>query len=500
MSNVTKSKFKIFFTTLYPLWIIVTIGAILRFTNLNWDGGARIHPDEALIVNGALAIKFFSNLFPGFHDYNGLSIYLLKLFTLNETAPETITISGRFLSALISTTTIPIIYLLGKRMWNKDIGLLAAFLFTFTPLSIQLAHFYTTESILLFLLTVLLYGCVMYTYTPTIKHIFWIGCVSGLLLATKNTAYLFLPIPLSIVFFRKKHLLIFVCLTLLFFFIGSPYSFLDFQGYLARSHYLSDVVSGRLLMDWTMQFQYTNWTFWIQNILLGFGPIIFFGFLCTKAPRIFMLWSLAYIIFLGNTYLKFTRYSAPLIPLMCLYTAKVLWDIRQTKFGLIVVSTVILLQIVWGAMFFHIYLVPHTSIQAENWIHQHIPKDSILLQEEWNSIIRFKSNYIRKSFNFYSPDTPTKFQTLQNMLKQSDYVIIESPKVKNTVIRLSAIYPNSNTFYTHLANGTLGFTKIAEFSSYPMFGPLKIDDSSAEETWYAFDHPTITIYKNITSP
>ena len=115
-------------------FILTAIGAVFRFTNLNWDMGGRLHPDEALIVNGALAIKFFSHVFPGFHDYNGLSVYLLKSASLIASTllqspywsatPEGVTLVGRFVSALLATASIPLIYTIAKRLWNKEIGMI----------------------------------------------------------------------------------------------------------------------------------------------------------------------------------------------------------------------------------------------------------------------------------------------------------------------------------------------------------------------------------------
>ena len=140
--------------------LITILGGIFRFTNLNWDAGLRLHPDEALIINGAHAVRFFSHLFPGFFDYNGFSVYLVRAtalaiswFTNNPYWSQNVigmTMVGRFLSALLATLSIPLVYLLGKSLWNKTVGVLAAFFLACTPLAIQLAHFYTTESILVF--------------------------------------------------------------------------------------------------------------------------------------------------------------------------------------------------------------------------------------------------------------------------------------------------------------------------------------------------------------
>jgi hypothetical protein len=266
-------------------------------------------------------------------------------------------------------------------------------------------------------------------------------------------------------------------------------------------------------MDWTLQFQNTDWTFWIPNLLVAFGPVIIVGKLGAlvsltrrnaneKVGKIFALWSLAFLVFIAITYLKFIRYSAPLLPFMSLFAAKLLWDIRKTLMGTIISIGMVAASVVWGVAFFHIYLVTHTSLQARDWIVQNIPPKAIILKEEWNSILRFDTAPLMDkrfgflSLNFYTPDEPMKQQRIQDAIKQSDYVIIESPKIYNTIKRNPGKYVKTMQFYEELENNS-AFTKVVEFTSYPQLGPWRFMDEFLEETWYAFDHPTIRIYKTL---
>jgi hypothetical protein len=55
-------------------------------------------------------------------------------------------------------------------------------------------------------------------------------------------------------------------------------------------------------------------------------------------------------------------------------------------------------------------------------------------------------------------------------------------------------------YYEDLFSGKSGFTKVAEFSSYPriqLFGKtiFEFPDESAEETFTVFDHPVMRVYK-----
>lgn len=510
-----------------PVILIVIFGAILRFTNLNWDNGGRLHPDEALIVNGAIAIKFFSQLFPGFHDYNGLSVYLLAGVTQLASlvsgslywsqSPEGVTIVGRFLSALMGTVSIPLLYLLGKRLWRHTAGIYAAAFLVSSPLIIQLAHFYTTENLLLLLLIILLNTAAAYTQKPDRYSLIAMSITMGLLLATKNTAYLFLPIPLAIILISRKplpyvtsHGLLFFAICGAAFFAGSPYSLLDLSGYMTRSKYLADVVSGVLPMDWTIQFRKTDGFFWFPTLLYATGFLVIIGIIGSiphiryvrkNIRGIFAAWSLGFLLFLAFTFLKFTRYAAPLIPFFALFAAGLLSDWEKTFAGKLISYTTIGLHIFYACIFFSIYSTPHTSLTAATWIGDNVPPSSVILTEEWNSIVRFSrpeldsKNYRIVSFNFYAPDTEIKQKNLLSLISQTDYILLESPKVKNTVARLSADYPNTYIFYNDLENNRLGFTKAAQFTSYPRIGSFAINDSRAEETFTIFDHPTVTLYK-----
>lgn len=515
------------FTVIFVFLVVSSI--LFRFANLNWDHGNRIHPDEALIINGAMNVRFFSNLDTGFHDYNGLSVYALRAasqtisaLTHNQSYVQTaekMTVVGRYVSASISTISVILVYILALQFFSVPTALIAATLIAFSPLSIQLAHFYTTDSLLVALFVSLLLSITMYVRNHTMWNALWMAIPIGAACATKNTAYFFIPLPIFAILsahqsLPKKisHTTSFVCLSAIVFFILSPHTFVDFSGYIQRSRYLQQVVSGNLLFDWTMQFQHTGPWYWFIQTVWAFGPLAVVGpiglFLLlwfwtkhrlhqTFPLTLLSVWTIAFGIFLSLTYLKFIRYNAPLLLGYSIGFAYLYDKVRSKPRLRLLLQGVLGIQILYGVMFSSIYYSPHASLHAYAWITQNISPPSTILVEEWNSIIRFNKNSNRtiRSFNFYDPDTSLKNTKLTEALSQSDYIILESPKVKNTVTRLKNIYPDTAMFYSHLENGNLGFTEIATFSSYPHIGPLKLNDENAEETFTIFDHPTVRIYK-----
>lgn len=518
--------------TLIALTVFL-IGAYLRFYNPHWDWGMRLHPDERLIVSGAYTIEFFRNLDPQFHDYNGLSVYLLKaavhgaawISGSNDflTSPEQMTIVGRALSATLSSISIVLVYWLGILLWGPAVGLIGSVLFSFSPLSIQLAHFYTTDTLItFFLLTAFVAGAIWWT-KPRLPVFIGVSAAIGLAIATKNTGYFFAPFPVLLIVVRKMdlrkkciHLLLFVQTAVLAFFAGSPYSFFDWKNYMGWSRYLSDVVSGRVIYDWTVQFMDTGIWFWIKNSLFAFGPLtVALGFLgviaIIGAKRkhasilvVYILWCLFFTLVLLLEYVKFIRYLAPLGPLLCLFAGYALTEIQKKNriLGLVVGGLSVGAAVGWGLAFFMIYTSPHPAARAAKWIASNVPGKAYLVGETWNEVIGYSAEPLRSKqlkvshINFYSPDTNAKMSEVIDEVTKADFIIIETPKVMNTITRLRDRYPLSVRFYQHLFAHKLGFIQAAQFGNFPRIGPLVVNDGQAEETFSVFDHGMVTIFRN----
>jgi hypothetical protein len=68
-----------------------------------------------------------------------------------------------------------------------------------------------------------------------------------------------------------------------------------------------------------------------------------------------------------------------------------------------------------------------------------------------------------------------------------------------SIPKVPEIYPLTSGFYQDLFAGKLGFTKVAEITSYPTIPVfnIPISDDSAEEAFTVFDHPKVLIYKRV---
>ncbi|MFP3852984.1 MAG: DUF2298 domain-containing protein [Anaerolineales bacterium] len=145
------------------LLIVLGLAAYLRFTGLNWDEGAHLHPDERFLtlVEGAIQpvqslSEYFntntSTLNPNnvghtFFVYGTLPIFIVRYVAewLGQTGYGEVFLVGRGLSATFSLITVLLSYLIGRKLYRERVGLLAAAFTAFAVLLIQHAHFFVVD-------------------------------------------------------------------------------------------------------------------------------------------------------------------------------------------------------------------------------------------------------------------------------------------------------------------------------------------------------------------
>ena len=147
------------------LVLILGGGSALRLLGVNWDENHHLHPDERFLSMVQSAIspvdslsEYFdtenSSLNPENHGhtffvYGTLPIFIVRLLgeAFGQVDYNAITLLGRQVSAVFDTLTILLVFLIGERLYNKWVGLLAAAFYAFAVLPIQLSHFATVDTI-----------------------------------------------------------------------------------------------------------------------------------------------------------------------------------------------------------------------------------------------------------------------------------------------------------------------------------------------------------------
>lgn len=215
----------------------------------------------------------------------------------------------------------------------------------------------------------------------------------------------------------------------LLFCLLSPWSLLDYQGFMASQNYEWHVVS---IADacYVLQFKDTlRYLYQLQNlvsvelwwplgitVVLGmFWVIARFGFAFMSPAKtnyllpmpfvrgkgykfslpdlLLLVWFLAYFGFIGSWNTKFIRYMVPLIPAFCIFGARFLTDIfewMKSNFSFerflkpVVLTLVLGSSLFYSIAYMHVYYFPHPWIDSSVWIFDHIPQGSMILKEAWD--------------------------------------------------------------------------------------------------------------------
>lgn len=527
------------YSYVFLLILLIITGGLLRFYNLNWDEGHLFHPDERNIALAVTRIHFFDKLNPEFFAYGSFPLYLYRaaadIMVILTKDPSwvsdwgKINLIGRFFSAFFSTLTIPFLFILTNIVFhNRRTALLASILYTFCVTSIQTAHFAITENLLLFFVVIIAISSINLMKNPNLVMYVKSGVILGLAVATKVSSITFaiyygMAHLFNVMVNKKKAIsanLFFLLLAVsavLIFTVSSPYTFITRDKFMESMSYESQVARGSMQVVYTYQFKQTiPYIFQLLNFFWQIGPVFIFavpGILLIliqsvkkKNYRFLLLSSFpfAYFLYFGSWHTKFIRYMIPVIPYFIIgasyFLIRTKEKYRYLGYFFIILSCVT--SFAWALAFSTIYLREQTRITASKWIYTHIPPGSTIYGEHWDDGLPIPlpgydlSRYNSEALTIYEPDNEIKLNYYADKLSTGDYVILSSRRLYGTLMRLDKEYPVTSKYYQLLFNNGLGYTKVAEFTSYPSLLNLSINDDSSEETFQVYDHPKVIIFKN----
>jgi len=520
----------------------------LRVYGLNWDRGFLFHPDERQILmvvarlslpdDWRMLLTSQSTLNPHFFAYGSLPIYLLRLLTLllgfwrDEWASlYRFYLLGRLLSALFDTITVYATYLLAHKVYNRRVAILAATLVTFTVLHIQLAHFYTVDTLLTTLIVLAMSKAVDVARGGRCRDGALLGVLFGAALATKMSV-----LPLAVVLLLawiasvwymqpgglrlvpklravwqevRRNVLLTFGLAALVFLLLEPYALIDWY------HFGQGVIQEIAMSQGWVDFPYTRqyagtlpYLYQARQILLfamgvpagilGIGGLLYLGLrLRQHAARgeiVLLSWPLLYALLQGAAYAKFIRYMLPLLPFLCIAGAAMLvmawdWGARKKlgRCALVILLALVLGSTVFYALaFLNIYRQTHPWLQASAWLCQHLPEDSTVLVEYWDDPLPVHSavedggcptecTFFR--LDLYEPDTDSKLENLVNGIQASDYIVLSSDRLYAPITRLAERYPLSSRYYQQLFAERLGFKLVAAPAVYPQLAGVTFLDN-----------------------
>lgn len=410
----------------FLLLLILLAGLTLRVWNVNFDQGIGSHPDErSTACFYAVGIKLPSS-WEQFRDpkqsplnplwdtarqerrgftYGHFPLYLgvamgelmskaaplgervglpesaLSLMQRAGDSCDAIAVAGRLTIALLDTLTILLLYLLGRRLYGRGGGLLAAALYAFAAQAIQLSHFFAMDPAGTTFTVLAVLGAVIMVQERRWRGVWIAGIGAGLAISSKFSALPILAAPVVAAVcilwqeWRGREgdargpdgraqlvavlgLFWALILAAVFFTVTSPYAVLDWRNFLQATL----VEQGRMVRgvaDFPFTRQYRNtipYLYFIEQqvrwglgLPLGLAALAGSGWALVRLGQtlwrlvrgrtadsvrlselVVWSWLIPYFGLTGAFLAKFNRYMSPVLPFVLLFAAGlVVWLWRE---------------------------------------------------------------------------------------------------------------------------------------------------------------------------
>jgi YYY domain-containing protein len=456
---------------------------------------------------------------------------------------------GRALSALADLGTIVFAWLLARRIFGVRTAHLTGLLLALTVLDIQLAHYFAVDTFVAFFAAGALFFGQRAWQRESLADALLAGAFAGFATACKISALTLLPVlGLAFVWPRRGRpsraefldgvTSFGVALVGAFvaFRVAEPYAFLGPAAWGLRLNpqwfadklYWADISSGKIDVPFMIVWAGTPaYTFVLQGIiqwgmgaalglaaLMGMGVVLWrllHGHAREREAVLVLAWTLLNLAYFGGQFAKYLRYLMPAYFALAMLAAYGLlvaseWLARARSrrlrvFHRLVAPAVVAATGVWALAFSNgIYGQPHSRIQASDWIYANIPAGSTLATEHWDDRLpvarpgQDPGKYRYTELALYDSENQTTRDKLETVLDQSQYVVMSSRRLIGSIPRLPERYPMATTYYGLLESGQLGFMRIARIQVEPQLGPLRFDDSLAQEDFTVYDHPLVEVW------
>jgi len=414
------------------IWLVVALAFLVRLWGITHGLPFIYHPDEPALVRSAYGLRF-GNLNPGHFDWPHFHYYLcffvfesfikvrallqvLNLRPLLEPLiplfwkdPAIFYLLGRLVSALMGVGTVGLIYLVGKRLFNRRVGLLAALFLALSPLHVEEAHYALLDVPLTFWVTLSFYFSALILEKGRLRDYLLAGLFAGLAASTKyNGAFVAVAVAAAYLLrgwgagetVRQKGSSLLRELWKVFlagvvaiggFLIGTPYALLDHEtfffkedarGFLWQLESMKGHLGAEALNGW--------WFYLSKPLPNGLGIVLFalsiLGVLLALVRRrqrdIFLVsFPILYFLYVGSWAVVYGRYLIPTLPFLCLLAAAlVLFVVRKVPRPRLVLVCILMLTMAQPAWVVvkNDYLLTQTDTRtlAKVWIDENLPDKS----------------------------------------------------------------------------------------------------------------------------
>lgn len=403
------------------LWFIFGLAFMVRVVGIGYGLPAFYNADEPFNVINALAYGAKGSLeplyfvYPALHSYLLLAVYGIYFVfgtvfgafenTLDFGAayflnPDGLFLVGRFLSVLLGTATVFMVYRIGSRYFSRNVGFLSAGLLAMSFTHTEFSHWILPEPLTAFLCAVALYYVYRFAEKPEVKTVILAGLICGLAVSAKYTAgFVVLSLLLAVLLtYRNQKMMgikmggVSIASVMVGFVAGSPYWIFAFEKYWQTLNYsLSHMGTGMLGNLSTMPIIWPFWELsfsdWGVGIVMITGVVsLFFQF--DKKQWLLGAFAVPTLLYAGLWNRTGVHYLIPVFPALVILGAVFLDSVLQQRLPrslkvafLVLIFAPSLIKIGYN----DIQLTQKdTRTYARTWIENNIPEESSIAYENYD--------------------------------------------------------------------------------------------------------------------
>jgi 4-amino-4-deoxy-L-arabinose transferase-like glycosyltransferase len=395
------------------LGVIIVIGLLLRLAGIDHGLPHFIPLDETvmgriiwdMVKTGALNHRFLSYpaLFywvqlPFYIGYFLVGAFLGKWGSLSQVDLHLLYIVGRVVTALISTATIYVGYLLGKEAYNRVVGLSAALFLCFFQYNVRVAKFMRVDVLQTFFLTLALVYLVSMVKGRGKGAYFMAALFSGLAISSKYPSFIIIPVFILAYLLTPKEkrikgklfilsLILIPCFSL----VTNPFAFLDISRFLNEFAWVGGFVSHKGA-SFLLPKSGLYGEFFLYAVGIPLSLMVIFGFVIflVRRQRVGLtLFSFAFLYFIMiASYLKgFPRYMLPILPPAAVAAAYAIFSIfpwlkfnyikRRRELVAFFIGVLLILPVAVEVSRYSYLLTRKDTFElASFWISENIPEKS----------------------------------------------------------------------------------------------------------------------------
>jgi hypothetical protein len=400
---------------------ILAVAFALRVWGLTWGLPNEhhyhsYHPDEVLIVSSSLNVdplhKGLEGLNPHFFNYGSAFIYVVAGLTSVASgygwidlsageAPQAfiegakIDLLGRCANVAFGVATVFLVYLLGRRLFGRTAGLIAAAALAVMPIHAAHCHYCTVDVSAAFWVTLCLLFAARAAESRATVTFALAGLTAGLAAATKYNMALVALAPILVALSGAGRPRTRALVALLIVAIGAVVGFtIGCPGWLIApdefSHGFGFELAHSQRGDEIFVGTPVGWWYHLAySFPLGLGWLLFLASMAGTAFAIFragrndwilLAWLLPFYALIGASQVKFMRYVLPLTPVLAILAARFLsdflaWARRPGRIASGAVSAVVLLQAALCCISYcSLYAMEDPRDRAARWIEDEIPQ------------------------------------------------------------------------------------------------------------------------------